>query len=87
MSGRRALRTIKALNLKWSKKQCLAYVDKYINVIAKKYPDGIPSNEYFVVPGFEHTVHKPIIKYNEVESTYELDSTSIFDFIKPQKEE
>lgn len=83
--NRQALRRIKGKYHKWSKTQCVKFVNKYINIIEKKYPEGIEESNYFVLPGFEHVRHnQPIIVFNQMEQQYELDAVSIFDFIKPE---
>jgi hypothetical protein len=77
-----ALRTIKNLNWRWRPTKCIKFAKGYIDIITKKYPLGIPGNEYFVLPGFEHvTKNQPIVAYNGAEGQFELTVTTKFQLL------
>jgi hypothetical protein len=68
-----ALKTIRRKNSKWTMSKCKKHVQHVIDIISKKFPDGIKDDAYFTVPGFEHvTKNRPVISYNPIEGIYEL---------------
>ncbi len=75
-----ALKTIKFHNKRWSKARSLRYVDNLINnFIAKKYPEGLPENQYLVLPGYEHVArNQPIITFNSKINQYQLGTITKF---------
>ena len=75
------IKTIRIHNFRWSKSKAVKFAQKFIDIIAKKYPMGIEEDienkQYFVIPGFEHvTKHQPIVRYNPAEGAWELSSTN-----------
>jgi hypothetical protein len=67
------IQLIKSRNKGWNKYACIRFVDKCLTRIKAKLPDGIPSNQYFVLPGFEDVCHnQPIIIFDPTESMYKL---------------
>jgi len=75
-----AVRTVRIHNWKWPKLKAEKLLKHYVDIIGKKYPTGIEeSNQYFVVPGFEHvTKDQPIISYNPAEACWEVSTTTQF---------
>jgi len=74
-----AIKTIRIHNYKWNKVKATKFANNFINIISKKYPAGLDSNVYFVLPGFEHvTKHQPIVEFNPVEGIWELSTTDLF---------
>jgi hypothetical protein len=75
-----ALKTIKFHNRRWSKSKCLKFVNDLIdNFIFKKYPEGIPENQFLVLPGYEHVNRdQPIVTYNNSISQYQLGTITKF---------
>lgn len=72
-------KVIKSKHYKWNRIQCQNFVNKYIDKLQLLLPRGIPENQYFVVPGYEHvTRFQPIIIFNASSKLYELSSTTKF---------
>jgi len=84
-----ALRTIRALHPKMTRSQCLKMINKFVDIISRKYPDGFEDikdsrerllkerTTYFVLPKFTHvTKNQPIIKWNFIEKIWEIDVTT-----------
>lgn len=77
-------KTIKSKHFRWNRIQCQSFVDKFIDKLSKWIPDGIPENQYIVLPGYEHiTRYQPIIVYNQEAKIYQL--TNDTKFFKPIK--
>lgn len=78
MSVVKALKTIKLYNRRFTRQQCINQADKYINLISNKYPEGVNSNVYFVIPGYEHiTKNQPVVVYSE-EGEFKLSTNNMF---------
>lgn len=74
-----ALRSIRIHHWKWNRNKAIKYAQNYINIVQKKYPEGINNNTYFVLPGFEHvTKYQPIIVFNNADAIWELTTTTQF---------
>lgn len=74
-----ALKTIKRQNSKWTIAKCKKHAQSVINMISKEFPDGIDTEHYFVVPGFEHvTKDQPIITFDPTEGQWELNINTKF---------
>ncbi len=47
-------------------------------MILSKYPEGIPSEQYFVLPGFNHvTRNQPVVVFGE-DGEYKLSTVNKF---------
>jgi hypothetical protein len=78
-----AIKTIRTQNWKWTRYKAVKFLENYKNIIAKKYPDGIEANHYFVIPGCEHiTREQPIVRFSPVEGSWEITTTDLFKHIK-----
>ena len=80
-----ALRTIRIHRWKWNRSKAVKFVQTYLDIIQKKYPQGVENDTtYFVLPTFEHvTKYQPIIKFNPIEGIWELSNTT--KFLEPNK--
>ena len=77
-------KAIKSLHYRWNRIQCQSFVDRFISKLIKWIPNGIPENQYIVLPGYEHiTRFQPIIIYNQEAKIYQLSSDT--KFFKPIK--
>jgi hypothetical protein len=78
-----AIRTVQLRSLRCTKEQATAELTKHLDLISNKYPEGLPSDTYFVIPGFEHvTKNQPIIKFNPAEGVWEVKSINKFELTK-----
>jgi hypothetical protein len=78
------LRVIKAKHSKWNRIQCQHHVNKYIKLLTKNMPNGLPEGQYFVIPGYEDVPRfQPILVFNHESKEFEL--TSNTKFFKPIK--
>jgi len=67
------IQLIKSRNKGWNKYACIRFVEKWLSRLKTQLPDGIPENQYFVLPGFEDVGHnQPIIKFDPSESMYKI---------------
>ena len=76
-----ALKTIRVHNWKWKRRQCVSFVQKYINILNGAYPDGLEGKnmEYYIIPGYEHvTKNQPILVFNSLEKEWKLSTTNLF---------
>lgn len=74
-------KSIKSQHYKWNRIQCLAFANRHLDTIKKKYPDGniLPPNTYFVLPGYEHmTKFQPIIVFDSIENIFILSTNTVF---------
>jgi hypothetical protein len=70
---------IKSRHYKWNRIQCFNFANKFLKIIAKKYPEGIPQNQYFVIPGYEDmTKFQPIVMFDIIEQAFILTSSTLF---------
>lgn len=73
------IQLIKLKNKGWNKYACVRFVDKWLNRLQSQKPEGIPTNEYYVLPGFEDVDHhQPIIIFDSTESIYKLSHNNKF---------
>lgn len=72
-------KSIKARHYKWNRIQCFNFANKFVKIIANKYPEGIPATEYFVIPGYEDvTKFQPIVVFDTIEQAFMLTSNTLF---------
>jgi len=72
-------KSIKSQHYKWNRNQCFSFANKFVNIISKKYPNGVPNNTYFVIPGCEHmTKFQPIVVFDEVEQRFIVKTDTLF---------
>lgn len=77
-------RSIKLVHPKWNKVQCMKFIEKHLNLCIHNLKEGLPDNQYIVLPGFESvTRFQPIIIYNSKDSIFEVITTT--KFFKPSK--
>lgn len=77
----KALKVIKDYNLKLTLLECKDKAIEFIQIITKKYPNGL-DNTYFVMPGFEHvTRNQPIASFDPTEGLWQLDINTKFENI------
>jgi hypothetical protein len=70
---------IKSRHYKWNRIQCFNFANKYVKIIARKFPEGIPDNQYFVIPGYEDmTKFQPIVIFDTIEQAFILTSNTVF---------
>ena len=70
---------IKSRHYKWNRIQCFNFANKFLKIIAKAHPEGIPENQYYVIPGYEDmTKFQPIIAFDIIEQAYILTSNTVF---------
>jgi len=78
-----AIKTIRIQNWKWTRYKAIKHLNYYLNLVEKKYPQGLESNNYFVIPGCEHIANsQPIIRYNPGEGAWEITINNIFNQTK-----
>jgi hypothetical protein len=78
-----AIKTLRIQNWKWTRYKAVKFLERCKNIILKKYPEGLESNVYFVVPGCEHiTRNQPIISYNPAMGEWEITTNDLFKQVK-----
>ena len=71
--------SIKSRHYRWNKIQCFNFAKKYIKILNKKYPEGVPPDQYFVLPGYEDmTKFQPIFVFDPIEGGFTLTSNTTF---------
>lgn len=71
--------SIKSRHFKWNRIQCFNFANKFVKIIANKYPAGVPENTYFVIPGYETmTKFQPIVVFDNIEQSFKLSMNTTF---------
>ncbi len=66
-----AIKTVRIHNWKWTRLKAVKLLNYHLKLISSKYPEGLGSDQYFVVPGYEHvTRDQPVVKYNPAEGAW-----------------
>jgi len=72
-------KSIKSRHYRWNRIQCFNFANKYVNIISKKYPNGIEENQYFVIPGYEDmTKFQPIVVFDNIQNKFVLTTNTMF---------
>lgn len=78
-----AIRTVQIHKFRATKEEAIEELTKALDLVSSKYPKGLPSDTYFVVPKYEHvTKNQPVIKFNPSEGLWEVKTINKFEINK-----